>query len=80
MAALPCSFREWPEAVLVTTDVSARGLDIPGVQHVVHYQIPRHTDTYIHRSGRTARAHTEGRSLASTASFLSIICTLDCLL
>eukprot|EP00047_Mylnosiga_fluctuans_P002042 m.222913 g.222913 ORF g.222913 m.222913 type:complete len:778 (-) comp10849_c0_seq1:784-3117(-) len=57
-------FREWDNAILVATDVAARGLDIPKVQHVVHYQIPRHTDIYIHRSGRTARAQSEGLSFA----------------
>ena len=50
--------------VLLATDVAARGLDIPSVEHVVHYQLPRSADTYVHRSGRTARAGTSGVSLA----------------
>ncbi|KAJ1030409.1 hypothetical protein NDA16_001318 [Ustilago loliicola] len=50
--------------VLLATDVAARGLDIPSVEHVVHYQLPRSADTYVHRSGRTARAGTTGVSLA----------------
>ncbi len=50
--------------ILLATDVAARGLDIPSVDHVVHYQLPRSADTYIHRSGRTARAGTSGVSLA----------------
>ncbi|MEQ2165009.1 ATP-dependent RNA helicase ddx24 [Goodea atripinnis] len=49
--------------VLLTTDVAARGLDIPDVQHVIHYQVPRTSETYVHRSGRTARATKEGLSL-----------------
>ncbi|XP_067312348.1 ATP-dependent RNA helicase DDX24 [Pseudorasbora parva] len=49
--------------VLLTTDVAARGLDIPNVQHVIHYQVPRTSETYVHRSGRTARATKEGLSL-----------------
>ena len=49
--------------VLLATDVAARGLDVPAVEHVVHYQLPRTADTYIHRSGRTARAGNEGLSL-----------------
>ncbi|CDW94611.1 hypothetical protein [Sporisorium scitamineum] len=50
--------------VLLATDVAARGLDIPSVEHVVHYQLPRSADTYVHRSGRTARAGSSGVSLA----------------
>jgi ATP-dependent RNA helicase DDX24/MAK5 len=47
----------------VATDVAARGLDIPSVDHVVHYQMPRSADIYVHRNGRTARAKREGFSL-----------------
>ena len=47
-------FREDPNGVLVATDVAARGLDIPLVQHVVHYDVPASRDTYTHRSGRAA--------------------------
>lgn len=50
-------------ALLVATDVAARGLDIPNVQHVIHYQVPRTSENYVHRSGRTARAKTEGLTL-----------------
>lgn len=46
--------------LIVCTDVAARGLDIPKVQNVVHYQIPRDIDTYVHRSGRTARIGADG--------------------
>ncbi|CAL8290768.1 unnamed protein product [Gadus morhua 'NCC'] len=56
-------FAERDSCVLLTTDVAARGLDIPNVQHVVHYQVPRTSETYVHRSGRTARATKEGLSL-----------------
>lgn len=49
--------------ILVASDVAARGLDIPGIKHVVHYHLPRTADTYIHRSGRTARAGNEGVSV-----------------
>ena len=41
--------------IIVCTDLAARGLDIPNVKNVIHYQIPFDIDTYIHRSGRTAR-------------------------
>lgn len=46
--------------LLIATDVAARGLDIPKVKHVIHYQVPRTSENYVHRSGRTARANTEG--------------------
>lgn len=53
-------FKARPDSLLVATDVAARGLDIPLVQHVIHYQTPRTTENYVHRSGRTARANNEG--------------------
>ncbi|XP_056249575.1 ATP-dependent RNA helicase DDX24 [Seriola aureovittata] len=56
-------FAERESCVLLTTDVAARGLDIPNVQHVIHYQVPRTSETYVHRSGRTARATKQGLSL-----------------
>ncbi|KAI8363577.1 P-loop containing nucleoside triphosphate hydrolase protein [Mortierella sp. GBAus27b] len=56
-------FKANPHAILVASDVAARGLDIPMVDHVIHYQVPRSGDIYVHRSGRTARANNEGISL-----------------
>ncbi|XP_072786468.1 ATP-dependent RNA helicase DDX24 isoform X1 [Taeniopygia guttata] len=56
-------FAQRESCVLLTTDVAARGLDIPNVQHVIHYQVPRTSELYVHRSGRTARAANEGLSL-----------------
>ncbi|KAJ8487527.1 hypothetical protein ONZ45_g14294 [Pleurotus djamor] len=56
-------FKSTPNAVLLATDVAARGLDIPSIDHVIHYQIPKTADTYVHRNGRTARAKREGVSL-----------------
>lgn len=50
-------------SVLIATDVAARGLDIPNIDHVAHYHLPRSADIYIHRSGRTARAGKEGVSV-----------------
>lgn len=52
------------DGVLVATDVAARGLDVPGVTLVAHYQIPATADTYVHRCGRTGRAGGEGLALA----------------
>ncbi|KAG4090064.1 P-loop containing nucleoside triphosphate hydrolase protein [Neocallimastix lanati (nom. inval.)] len=57
-------FRDSDNALLITSDVAARGLDIPAVDHVIHYQLPRSADIYVHRSGRTARAEREGISIA----------------
>jgi ATP-dependent RNA helicase DDX24/MAK5 len=56
-------FKSNPKAVLVASDVAARGLDIPLVDHVIHYQLPRSGEIYVHRSGRTARANRDGVSL-----------------
>ncbi|XP_041070408.1 ATP-dependent RNA helicase DDX24 [Carcharodon carcharias] len=56
-------FAERESCVLLTTDVAARGLDIPNIQHVIHYQVPRTTEIYVHRSGRTARATKAGLTL-----------------
>lgn len=56
-------FKERPGSILVATDVAARGLDIPQVELVVHYHLPRAADTYVHRSGRTARADASGTSI-----------------
>lgn len=43
--------------------MASRGLDIPGVMHVIHYQVPRSAEIYVHRSGRTARSNQEGLSV-----------------
>lgn len=60
-------FKSSDNAILLATDVAARGLDIPSVSHVVHYQLPRSADVYVHRSGRTARAGKEGLALQLVA-------------
>ena len=52
-----------PSSILIATDVAARGLDIPSVQLVLHYHVPRAADMYVHRSGRTARAEQSGSSI-----------------
>lgn len=52
-----------PSSILIATDVAARGLDIPSVQLVIHYHLPRAADMYVHRSGRTARASSSGSSI-----------------
>ncbi|GLT76595.1 hypothetical protein SLA2020_482480 [Shorea laevis] len=57
-------FRANENGILVATDVAARGLDIPGLRTVVHYQLPHSADVYVHRSGRTARASADGCSIS----------------
>ncbi|XP_071448043.1 ATP-dependent RNA helicase DDX24 isoform X2 [Hetaerina americana] len=49
--------------ILLATDVAARGLDLPQVDHVIHFQVPHTSETYVHRSGRTARGKREGLSV-----------------
>ncbi|CAN8026745.1 unnamed protein product [Ixodes persulcatus] len=56
-------FRSSPTGLLLATDVAARGLDIEGIEHVIHFQVPRTAEVYVHRSGRTARAASDGLSV-----------------
>ena len=55
-------FRNGSCHVLVSTDLAARGLDIPDIENIVHYHLPIQEDGYIHRNGRTARWEAEGNS------------------
>jgi len=54
------AFREGEVQVLVTTDVSSRGIDVEGVTHVVNFEVPASAEDYLHRIGRTARVQREG--------------------
>lgn len=70
-------FRASAARVLVATDVASRGLDIPDVELVVNYDVPRNPDDYIHRVGRTARAGKSGEAITmvgqrDVALFLAI--------
>lgn len=55
-------FRNGSVNYLVTTDLAARGLDIPAMKHVIHYQMPVHENEFIHRNGRTARMLAKGNA------------------
>ncbi|OPX61349.1 MAG: putative ATP-dependent RNA helicase [Methanomassiliicoccales archaeon PtaB.Bin134] len=61
-------FREGKTAVLIATDVAARGLDIEGVTHVINYDIPEDPEVYVHRIGRTGRAGKEGIAITFITS------------
>lgn len=54
--------------LLVSTDVSARGIDIPGLHFVVHFDVPSHHEFYTHRSGRTARGGNRGIAISFVTS------------
>jgi len=55
-------FRNGTCPVLVSTDLAARGLDIPGIDNVIHYHLPVNEESFIHRNGRTARWDATGQS------------------
>ena len=61
------AFRNGEVSVLIATEVAARGLDIDLVTHVIHVDVPRTIDQYLHRSGRTGRAGADGEVLTLLA-------------
>eukprot|EP00009_Paramoeba_aestuarina_P006386 CAMPEP_0201519544 /NCGR_PEP_ID=MMETSP0161_2-20130828/10068_1 /ASSEMBLY_ACC=CAM_ASM_000251 /TAXON_ID=180227 /ORGANISM="Neoparamoeba aestuarina, Strain SoJaBio B1-5/56/2" /LENGTH=483 /DNA_ID=CAMNT_0047917607 /DNA_START=123 /DNA_END=1571 /DNA_ORIENTATION=+ len=66
-------FRNGDITILIATDVASRGLDIPNVQHVIQYDLPRSIDDYVHRIGRTGRAGNIG---LATSLFSSGDCAI----
>ena len=48
-------FRQGQHRILVATDIAGRGIDVPGITHVINFDIPENVDDYVHRAGRTAR-------------------------
>ncbi|WP_413363672.1 DEAD/DEAH box helicase [Lysinibacillus sp. 3P01SB] len=57
------AFRKGEARILIATDIAARGLDIAGLTHVIHVDVPRTIEQYLHRSGRTGRAGADGEIL-----------------
>ena len=58
------AFKSGQAPVLIATDIAARGIDIPGVAHVVNFDLPDVPEQYVHRIGRTARAGADGAAIA----------------
>ncbi|MBO9561400.1 MAG: DEAD/DEAH box helicase [Niastella sp.] len=58
-----CKFRNGTSNILVTTDLAARGLDIPNIRYIIHFQIPTSEESYTHRNGRTARMDASGTAI-----------------
>jgi superfamily II DNA/RNA helicase len=58
------SLRRGQVRVLVATDVAARGIDVPGITHVVNYDLPKFPEDYVHRIGRTGRAGRNGQAIS----------------
>jgi ATP-dependent RNA helicase RhlE len=58
------AFRRGRARVLVATDIAARGIDVPGISHVINYDMPNEPESYVHRIGRTARAGAIGAALS----------------
>jgi ATP-dependent RNA helicase RhlE len=56
------AFRRGQSRVLVATDIAARGIDVEGISHVVNYDAPMQPEDYVHRIGRTGRAHAAGQA------------------
>ncbi len=55
-----CKFRNGSTYIFISTDLAARGLDIPEIKYIVHYQLPEKPEAFVHRNGRTARMHASG--------------------
>ncbi len=58
------AFKEGEVRILITTDVSARGLDVSQISHVINFDIPGNYEDYVHRIGRTARANNKGTAIS----------------
>ncbi len=61
------NFKNGDVSVMVSTDLSSRGIDIDDISHIISFEVPREFDDYLHRAGRTARADKEGKSILLVA-------------
>lgn len=62
--AIMSQFERHVFKILVTTDVASRGIDIAAVTHVINFDMPKHTEEYVHRVGRTGRAGNKGEAIS----------------
>lgn len=62
-------FRNGTHLILLATDLAARGLDIPELNFIIHYQLPYKEEEFVHRNGRTARMHSEGTAYVLYSEF-----------
>jgi len=62
------AFRSGDLKILITTDISARGIDIPNVDYVVNYDMPESSENYVHRVGRTGRGREKGKAISFCSS------------
>jgi len=58
------AFRKGRVRVLVATDIASRGIDVDGITHVINFDLPEETESYVHRIGRTARAGADGAAIS----------------
>lgn len=58
-----CKFRNGSNLFLITTDLAARGLDIPNIRYIIHYHLPHTREIFTHRNGRTARMNASGSAI-----------------
>lgn len=72
-----CKFRNGTSNVLVTTDLAARGLDIPNIRYIIHYQFPGTEEIFIHRNGRTARMDASGTAIMMLSAMETLPPYLD---
>jgi ATP-dependent RNA helicase RhlE len=61
-------FKQGDDKILVATDVSARGIDIPNVDYVINYDLPEQKEMYVHRVGRTGRGRAKGKAISFCSS------------